>query len=205
MDDIDKAIFYLQKAIDLEPERSSMAHNLLGTAYFEKEMLEQAEAEFNKALEMRLHIPDGHFNLALVYEERNELRKAVEEYKKEIELHPAAYPAHFNLAKLYVKMGNVQKGIEHFKEAIKHKKDFANGYLFLAKAYLDLGENFDEVVRLAKKGLELAPESEYAPLAHFILADIYNRLGQTDKYHEELRKAQQLQQKLKKNNPKNNN
>jgi len=200
MDDIDKAIFYLQKAIDLEPERSSMAHNLLGTAYFEKEMLEQAEAEFNKALEMRLHIPDGHFNLALVYEERNELRRAVEEYKKEIELHPAAYPAHFNLAKLYVKIGSPHKGIEHFKEAIKHKKDFANGYLFLAKAYLDLGENFDEVVRFAKKGLELAPESEYAPLAHFILADIYNRLGQTDKYHEELRKGQQLQQKLEKNN-----
>jgi len=200
MDDIDKAIFYLQKAIDLEPERSSMAHNLLGTAYFEKEMLEQAEAEFNKALEMRLHIPDGHFNLALVYEERNDLRRAVEEYKKEIELHPAAYPAHFNLAKLYVKIGSSQKGIEHFKEAIKHKKDFANGYLFLAKAYLDLGENFDEVVRLAKKGLELAPESEYAPLAHFILADIYNRLGQTDKYYEELRKGQQLRQKLKKNN-----
>ncbi len=200
MDDIDKAIFYLQKAIELEPERSSMAHNLLGTAYFEKEMLEQAEAEFNKALEMRLHIPDGHFNLALVYEERNDLRRAVEEYKKEIELHPAAYPSHFNLAKLYVKIGSPHKGIEHFKEAIKHKKDFANGYLFLAKAYLDLGENFDEVVRFAKKGLELAPESEYAPLAHFILADIYNRLGQTDKYHEELRKGQQLQQKLKKNN-----
>jgi len=177
-----------------------MAHNLLGSAYLEKKMLEQAEAEFNKALKMRLHIPDGHFNLALVYEERNELRKAVEEYKKEIELHPAAYPAHFNLAKLYVKMGNMQKGIEHFKEAIKYKKDFANGYLFLAKAYLDLGENFDEAILLSKKGLKLAPESEYAPLAHFILADIYNRRGQTDKYHEELRKGRQLQQKLGKNN-----
>ena len=163
-------------------------------------MLDQAEAEFNKALEMRLHIPDGHFNLALVYEERNEIQKAVEEYKKEIELHPAAYPAHFNLAKLYVKMGYMHKGIEHFKEAIKYKKDFANGYLFLAKAYLDLGENFDEAILLAQKGLKLAPESEYAPLAHFILADTYNRLGQMDKYHEELRKAQQLQQKLEKNN-----
>jgi len=207
MNDIDKAIFYLKKAIELEPERSSMAHNLLGTAYLEKNMTEQAEAEFNKALEMRLHIPDGHFNLALVYEERNELQKAIEEYKKEIELHPAAYPAHFNLAKLYVKMGNKQKGIEHFKEAIKYKKDFANGYLFLAKAYLDLGENFDEAILLSQKGLKLAPESEYAPLAHFIMADIYNRRGQTDKEHEELRKARELQQRLKlqKSNRKNNN
>ena len=101
-------------------------------------------------------------------------------------------------------MGYLHKGIEHFKEAIKHKKDFANGYIYLAKAYLDLGENFDEAMLLAKKGLELAPESEYAPLAHYTLADIYNRLGQTDKYYEELQKGRQLQQKLEKNDQQNN-
>ncbi|MFW6173924.1 MAG: hypothetical protein ACOC5T_09285, partial [Elusimicrobiota bacterium] len=59
-------------------------------------------------------------------------------------------------------------------------------------------------IRLAKKGLDLDPESEYAPLAHFILADVYNRLGQTDNYYKELRKARQLQQKLEKDNQKNN-
>jgi len=204
MKNIDKAIPFLQKAIDLEPERSSMAHNLLGAAYLEKKMLEKAELEIKKALEMRPRIPDAHYNLALLYEEKKDLNKAVKGYEKEIELHPAAYPAHFNLAKLYGKIGYLREGIEHFKEAIKHKKDFANGYIYLAKAYLDLGENFDEAMLLAKKGLELAPESEYAPLGHYILADIYNRLGQTDKYHEELRKGRQLQQKLEKNNQQNN-
>jgi tetratricopeptide (TPR) repeat protein len=172
----------------------------LGLAYFEKKLLNQAEEELKKALEMRPRIPDAHYNLALVYEERNDLRKAEEEYKKEIELHPAAYPAHFNLAKVYAKTGNLREGIEHFEAAIKYNKDFANGYLFLAKAYLDLGENFDEAINLAKKALELAPESEYAPLGHYVLADIYNRLGQKTRYHDELRKGQQLQRKLDKNN-----
>ncbi|MCK4431168.1 MAG: sulfatase-like hydrolase/transferase [Candidatus Aminicenantes bacterium] len=204
MKDIDKAVPFLQQAIDLEPERSSKAHNLLGAVYLEKKMLEQAELEIKKALEMRPRIPDAHYNLALLYEEKKEIDKAVEEYKKEIELHPAAYPAHFNLAKLYEKIGYLREGIKHFKEAIKYKKDFTNGYIYLAKAYLDLGENLDEAIHLAKKGLELGPESEYAPLAHYILADIYNRLGQTDKYYEELQKGRQLQQKLEKNNQQNN-
>jgi tetratricopeptide (TPR) repeat protein len=93
--------------------------------------------------------------------------------------------------------------MEHYKQAIEHNEDFANGYLFLAKSYLDLNENLDEAMRLAKKGLELAPQSEYAPLAHYILADIYNRLGQTDKYNDELRKARQLQLKLDKNQQNN--
>lgn len=201
LEDIDRAIPLLQQAIKLEPERTSMAHNLLGAAYIEKKMLEPAEQELRKALEMRPRIPDAHYHLALLYEEREEFNKAIEEYKKEIELHPAAYPAHFNLAKLYGKTGYPDEQIEHFKESIKHNEDFANGYLFLAKAYLDSNKNFDEAISLANKGLKLAPESEYAPLAHFILADIYNRLGQTDKYREELEKGRRLQQKLEKNSP----
>jgi len=203
MNNVDKAIFYLQQAVKLEPEHSSMAHHLLGTAYLEKKMFEQAEIEFKKALETYLHIPNGHFELALVYEEKNEPEKAIKEYKKEIELHPADYRAHFNLAKLYVRLGYMREGIQHFQEAINHKKDFANGYLFLAKAYLDLGEKFEEAILLAKKGLILAPQSEYAPLAHFILADIYNRLGQFSKSREEFRKGKELQQELE-NKKKNN-
>ena len=192
MKEFDKAIFYLKKAIDLEPERSHQTHNLLGAAYLEKKMLEEAEAEFKKALELNPRLSEVHYSLALVYEEKNELGKAVEEYKKEIKLYPATYTAHFNLGKLYGKMGQLRKGIEHYQETIKYKDDFAYGYLFLANAYLDLDENLDEAISLAKKGLELASESEYAPLGHYILADIYNRLGQMDKYYEELRKADSL-------------
>lgn len=191
------AIFYLQKAIDLDPEHGARTHNLLGEAYFEKKMLDQAEMEFRKAWEMSPDLAEIHYNLALIYEAKNEPSKAINEYKKEIELYPAAYQAHFNLAQLYGKLGNLREGIEHYKQAIEHNNNFANGYLFLAKAYLDLSENLDEAMRLVRKGLELAPQSEYAPLGHYILADIYNRLGQTDKYNDELRKARQLQLKIK--------
>lgn len=196
--DLNKAITHFEKSIRLDPEHSAMAHNLLGSAYLENKNLERAEQEIRKALEMRPQVPDAHFHLALLYEEKGEFNQAVEEYKKEIEIHPAAYPAHFNLAKLYGKMGDLRKGIEHFKLAIKYKKDFANGYLFMAKAYLDLGENLDETISLAKEGLKLDPESEYAPLGHYILADIYNRLGRWKEYSLELQKAKELEQRIKK-------
>ena len=196
--DIDKAITHLARSVELDPEHSSMAHNLLGAAYLEKKMLEQAEQEIQKALEMRPRAPDAHYHLALLYEEKKDLSRAIVEYKKEIEIHPAAYPSHFNLAKLYAKIGDLPKAIEHYKEAIKYKKDFANGYFFLAKAYLDFGENFTEAISLAKEGLRLEPESEYAPLGHYILADIYNRLGRWREYSLELQKGKELEQRLKK-------
>jgi arylsulfatase A-like enzyme/Tfp pilus assembly protein PilF len=196
--DLDKAISFLKQAINLQPEVSTMAHLNLGKAYFEKKKLELAEQEFRKSLEISPEISRAHFNLALVYEDKKEFRKAMEEYKKEIELHKEAYNAHFNLAKLYGKTGSIDLQIEHFKQSIQHKPDFANGYFFLAKAYLDSNKKLDDAINLIKKGLNLAPKSEYAPLGHYLLADIYNRLGQKDKYIEELKKGQELQKKLKK-------
>ena len=57
---------------------------------------------------------------------------------------------------------------------------FAEGHLFLAKLYIDLNENLDEAARLARKGLELRPSPELAPLGHYVLADVYAREQRTD-------------------------
>ena len=54
---------------------------------------------------------------------------------------------------------------------------FAEGHLYLAKAYLDAEQKLDEAMRLARKGIELAPDSEYAPLGHYVIADVYARQG----------------------------
>jgi arylsulfatase A-like enzyme/Tfp pilus assembly protein PilF len=195
--DFDKAIFHLEKAISVDPEHSSQAHNLLGATLLEKKMPEQAEKELLLALEMRPRIPDAHYNLGLVYEEKGDLKRAMEEYKKEIEIHSGAYPAHFNLALLYRKTGRLQEQVFELKEAIQADQSFARAYLFLAKAYLDMNENFEEAIGLAKKGLELEPEAESAPLGHYVLADIYNRLGRWADYSSELQKGRALELKIK--------
>ena len=67
------------------------------------------------------------------------------------------------------------------KQSIVSNPRFAEGHFFLAKVYLDAGSNLQEATKLAVKGLELAPKSEYAPLGHYVLADIYN--GATGALH----------------------
>lgn len=46
---------------------------------------------------------------------------------------------------------------------------------------------------LAKKGIELDPEPSMAPLGHFILVDVYNRLGRFRDAERELAIARRLQ------------
>jgi len=196
--EFDPAIANLVAAIELDPEHSAPAHNLLGTAYLEKRMFDEAEREIARALEIRPRIADAHFNLGWLYEQKRNLPKAVEEYRQEIEIHPASYTAHFNLAMLYGRMGDLRGAAAEFKEVIRSEKAFARGYLFLAKTYLDLGENYDEALSLARTGLELEPEGESAPQGHYVLADIYNRLGRRAESSAEVAKGKALEAKLKK-------
>ena len=66
--EFDKAIASLEKAISIDAEHSAMSHNLLGLAYLEKKMLDQAEKEITLSIKMRPRIPDAHYHLGLLYE-----------------------------------------------------------------------------------------------------------------------------------------
>ena len=94
-----------------------------------------------------------------------------------MELHPTAYKAAFNLARLYERLGNRAQQVAMLKQSIEGGPRFAEGRVFLAKAYLDGETNFPEAIELAKAGLELKPRADVAQLGHFVLADLYNRVG----------------------------
>jgi tetratricopeptide (TPR) repeat protein len=89
-------------------------------------------------------------------------------------------------------VGRRDKEMEHFKESIEHNEKFAEGHLYLAKMYLDSGD-LNEALSLAKKGIELGPEHSVAPLGHYILADVYNRMGRYQDAQREVAIAQRLQ------------
>jgi len=74
-------------------------------------------------------------------------------------------------------VGDREGQIGALKQSIQSNPYFAEGHIFLAKAYLDSGKNFDEAVTLARKGLELHPRSDIAPLGHYVLADLFSRQG----------------------------
>jgi tetratricopeptide (TPR) repeat protein len=78
---------------------------------------------------------------------------------------------------VYERIGDRKAQIEAYRQAIAMNPSFAEGHLFLAKLYLDTGERLDEAVRLARHGIELAPQSEYAPLGHYVIADVFSREG----------------------------
>src|SRR5262249_35504627 len=136
-----------------------------------------AEKEIRAAIAEKPDVRLAHYNLALLAEQRGDLPRAIAEYTREIELHANSYKAAFNLGRVYGLVGDGNGQVDAYKKAIEINPTFAEGHLFLAKLYPDSSQNLDEAVRLARRGIELAPDSEYAPLGHYVIADVYSRQG----------------------------
>ena len=174
--DLPRADQNFRQALEINP-KVAPARNALGVLANLRGDLVTAEREVRAALDIKSDVRLAHYNLALIAEARNDLTTAEAEYRRELELHPDAYKAAFNLGRLYERVGNRPAQVAALAQAVAIDPNGSEAAVFLAKAYLDGGEKLEEAVRLARKALDLAPRSELAPLAHYVLADLYNRLG----------------------------
>jgi choline-sulfatase len=174
--DLDEGAQYLHRALELEPTMAA-ARNALGVVAIKRGDLAGAEREIRAAIAQKADVRLAHFNLALIAEERRQPHVAIDEYQKEMAAHPNAFKAAFNLGKVYAQMGNRALQEASYQKAIDMNPNFAEGYLYLAKLYLDDNREFDRAITLARKGIAINPSSAYAPLGHYVLADIYSRKG----------------------------
>jgi choline-sulfatase len=183
----------------LETDSSvAAAKNALGVIALQRNDPATAERLIREALASKPTLRLAHFNLGLLAEQRGDIRSAEREYVDELKLHPENYKAAFNLSRLYEDVGDREGQIGALKQSIVSNPRFAEGHFFLAKAYLDAGRHLQDAVQLAQKGLALAPRSEYAPLGHYVLADIYNRQGRAREGARELARGRALEAGTKK-------
>jgi choline-sulfatase len=186
--DPDQAMVYFDRALKIDA-KTSWIYNSKGAALLQKKQTKEAEAAFRKALELNPKINMVHFNLAQVFELRGSDVEAQQEYLKELEIAPKNFKASFNLGRSYLKSGKSAEAITYFQKAISDAPDFGLGYLYLAQAHLETNQ-IDKAAELAKAGLSKDLDDSYKPLAHYILADVYNRQGRHELEQQELRLAE---------------
>jgi tetratricopeptide (TPR) repeat protein len=185
----------LREALKIEPKLAA-ARNALGVLAIKRGDLDLAEREIREALAQKPDVRLAHFNLALLADERGRAQDAVAEYRREINLHPnSSYKAWFNLGKLLGQMGDRPGQADAYRHAIEVNPNFGEGHLYLAKLYLDMGQNFDEALRLARRGIDLVPDSEYAPLGYYVIADIYSRQGRGAEAEKEVSRGRALERR----------
>jgi arylsulfatase A-like enzyme/cytochrome c-type biogenesis protein CcmH/NrfG len=165
----------LLRALELDLDRARFRLKL-GECYLEMGRAADAERWLRQALEESPRLATAHFSLGLAHEAQGRQAEAVAAYRAELALHADAYRASFNLARLLERGGSREEALAHYRRTVEIQPRFGTGHLYLAKALLDLGD-LAGAERAARRGLELGPEPGTAPLGHYVLADVYSRLG----------------------------
>ena len=158
---------------------------------------QEAEGVLTQALAGDARLAGAHYLLAQIAEQRHDVARAEREYRLEMDVAPWEYRAAFNLAAIAGARRDHRTQVTLLEAIPPIAPDFADVYFYLAKALLDLGDRsrFPEAEAAARKGLARAPTSPYAPLGHFVLADLYMLAGKHAEAQQQLRLGQQLERR----------
>ena len=164
----------------------------LAECHIEQQRPAEAERRLRQALAENSELATAHYHLGLALEELGRPRDAAAAYRRELELRPEAYRAALNLGQVLLRAGRTAEAATELRRAVEARPEFGTGHLYLAKALLDLGE-LEAAETAARRGLAASPDPSLAPLGHYVLADVYNRLGRLREAEKETAAARRLE------------
>jgi len=185
----EKAVTYLEKTLSLNAE-SAASHNLLAAIAIVRDDLRHAEEHLQQAQKLNPDLSNIAYNKAQIAESRGDLREAEAEYLRELEKSPKHFKAMYNLSRVYRMTGNEEREYEYLMKCLEADPGFALTYFYLARIDLRRGERYQEAIDLVKKGIDLKPAPADLPLGYYLLADLYNRVGDVVQSGEYARKGE---------------
>ncbi len=99
--------------------------------------------------------PEEHINLGVSYENKGELDAALKEYEAASKKLPMAY---LYIGNIYFQKNDFKNAESRYKKAVKKTGD-PRAYNNLAWLYYSMDKNLEEAEKLARKAVELSPES----------------------------------------------
>lgn len=191
---IEKAIFFAQKVIDLNNTDASAYHNL-GLLLMLLERYSQALPYLQKALILASDNADYAYSLASVYRDNKMYNQAIEIYKKLSKLNNDYPNMHNDLADIYTILNDpYQALLEYRKEMqncqvkIKHSPNDPVALNDYAYALNGVGQS-KEAGQIAEKLIISYPKYRQA---YITLSKIYQKTGRNDLAIENLEKAKKL-------------
>ena len=191
----DRAIPYFEKCLSSNGE-SAGSYNVLAAIYIVKDDIERAEQNLSQALRINPRLSNVHYNRAQIAEKRGRTAEAEAEYLTELEISPKHFKSIYNLARIYRQSGDTARELDLLNKCLEIDARFPLTYFYLARIYLNRGERYREAIDLVQKGLELKPEKSELPLGYFLLADLYNRVGDDARSQEYAEKGRALSTEL---------
>jgi tetratricopeptide (TPR) repeat protein len=148
----------------------------LGVVLFQKGQVDEAVAQYQKALEINPNYVAAHYNLGNALFQKGQLDEALAQYQKAVEINPNDAEAHVNLGNALFQNEQLDAALAQFQKAIEINPNDAETHYNLGNALFQKGQ-LDEAVAQFQKALEIDPNS-FA--THYNLGGALFQKGQLD-------------------------
>jgi protein O-mannosyl-transferase len=130
----------------------------LGVVLFQKGQVDEAVAQYQKALEINPNYVAAHYNLGNALFQKGQLEEALAQYQKAVEINPNDAEAHINLGNALFQNEQLDEALAQFQKAIEINPNDAETHYNLGNALFQKGQ-LDEAVAQFQRALEIDPNS----------------------------------------------
>jgi protein O-mannosyl-transferase len=146
--------------------RSASAHIGLGWVFFQRQEVDDAIGEFEKALEIDPNYAEVHYNLGTALVQKGATDDAIAQFEKALEINPNYAEVRYNLGNALLQKGKTDEAIVQYQKALEINPRHPSAHNNLGNVRLQKGQ-VDEAVIEFQKALEIDPDS----------ADVHDNLG----------------------------
>ncbi len=167
---------------------NGIAHSDLGLALADRGEVDEAIAEYRKALKIKPDNIEAHNDLGLALVARGQVDEAIAHYRKALEINSYYMEAHSDLGIALAGCGKVDEAIYHFRVALALDPEHVDTHYNLGLALAGRGQ-VDEAIEHFREAVEIKPDFAEA---HNNLGLALAGRGEVDEAIEHFRKAVEI-------------
>ena len=183
----EEAVRFAAVTVAIRPETPSVRVNL-GNILYSVHRLDEAIAEYRKAIRLEKNYAVAHNNLGNVLMEKGQFDEAIVEYREALRLRLDYAYAHNNLGYAFMERGQLDEAICELHEAIRLEKNYPVAHCNLGNA-LKIKGNLNEAIHEYREAIRC--KKDYAN-AHEMLGYALSEKGLLDEAILEYREAIRL-------------
>ncbi len=156
----DKAIDYLEKALDLNPTLAP-AHATLGTVYGLRRQYAAAIAAFEEGLRLDPRLVEAHYEIGKALFKLGDLHRAIQHLYNVVRLSPHGAKARADLGFALLQAGDLESARQEFTTALSKDPQLSAAHLGLGTLFCMSGQ-FEEATERCNQALQLDPDNPSA-------------------------------------------
>ena len=141
---------------------------ILGRCALARGQLDEAIAQYRKALSIKNDIPEAHLDLANLYAQKGMNDQAKEEYALVLKMQPDNIDAMYSLGAIYYNEKNWDEAVAHLQRVVEKQATHVQAQRVLGYAYAQKGD-YAKAAEHFRKYLELNPNAEDKKAAEEII------------------------------------